>query len=281
MKPKVPLVINVSNLVNCGVTPTSVGEAVDRQLSRYKFRNIPLDCNPLEMRTMEDLTPVMDKFFVEAFSASNRSRMKIQTDFITPLMHVIGSNLTVSYDTSGITGPYIVRFSTRKHMNRQENISKTAYILAQFFRRYRVSLFLWRETRNLLVWPGFESSSELSYSAICFAARAAIPGDERLAPIFHAQNFIVANFASIYNCIQENFMESALPDGRIPMLDRCSPTSSKMTDDEVLWHCLCQIVGTFCPTHSCTCVEDGSEYSPINYPDEDIDISGILKDFMR
>lgn len=280
MKSKVPLVINVSNLTNCGVAATPASKAVEKQLRRYKFRDIPLKCNPLEMRTMEEFGPVMDKFFAEAFSASNHSRMKIRTDFITPLMHVIGSNLTKSYDTSEITGPYVIRLSTRKHMNRQENISKTSYILAQFLRRYRVSLFLWRETKNLLVWPGVESTNELSYSAICFAARAAIPGDERLAPIFHAQNFIVSNFASIYNCIRENFMETALPDGRIPMLDRCSPTSNKMSENEVLWHCLCQIVGTFCPTHSCTCVEDGSDYNLIDYPDEDIDISEILKDLM-
>ena len=279
MKDKVPLVINVASLTACGIDKTTVvEEAVEKRLSHYKFRKLPIDCNPLEMRTIEDLMPFMDAFCKEAFAVST-SRVKIRTDFITPLMHVIGSNLITSFDVKDIPGPYLVRSSTRKHMNRKQNISKTAYIIAEFLGRYRNCLFLWRRTRNLLIWPGFETSNELPYSSIVTASRY-IASDTKLAPIFLAQNVLVANFASIYECIKESFMDTAIPEERIPLANRRTPSEEKMSDEEILWHCMCQLIGTFCPTYGCFHVNADIEYSPIDYP-EDIDVDEIVRDFMN
>ena len=257
---QVKMILNLSTLLDVGGKESPVSKAVAKELEKQNVMVLPFtDKSPFDMRWMSDLNGPMNAFISSLGTANNTGkRFIIATDFFTPLMHIIGTHLRHDGPTSATMKfdddtPYIVKSVAIDYDLQQYNIQTTAHLLAQFFGQYRLPLFMWRKTRNLLLWPNLWSSRQLHYSTICTASRA-VCGHSTLAPILHAQNFIVSNFMGIYNYMRNMCLAIAVPDERIPLSNLCTidNTWMSMKPDQILWRCLCQLVGTYCPTHELT-----------------------------
>ena len=281
----VPVIFNVSTLFNCGVAPTPVSEAVDKALSNYpKVRHIPFQCNPLEVKSFDDLQRPMDAFIHKISTIrhpKNGEPYQVMTDFITPLFHLIGVHLKTKLDSHVIDpeAPFAMRQIVTRHTLQAENIDIAARLIAQFLYAYRLPLFVWRLTKNLFVWPNLESLDNIPLSTMYFVSRVHVK-NVSLTPIFYAQNFIMANFMDIYERIRDLYLDEAVPDDRNSLALRTRPDSAPMTRDEILWRCMFQLYGNFCPTHQ---IIIGMDYDTCEeYEDpEDIDASGIVKNFME
>lgn len=154
------MILNLSTLLDVGGKESPVSKAVAKELEKQNVMVLPFtDKSPFDMRWMSDLNGPMNAFISSLGTANNTGkRFIIATDFFTPLMHIIGTQLrhngftppTMNFDDET---PYIVKSVAIDYDLQQYNIQTTAHLLAQFFGQYRLPLFMWRKTRNLLLWP--------------------------------------------------------------------------------------------------------------------------------
>lgn len=85
----------------------------------------------------------------------------------------------------------------------------------------------------------------------------------------------------IYNYMRDMCLAIAVPDERIPLSNRCTIDSTwmSMEPDQILWRCLCQLVGTYCPTHEMN-VENGYDGCELIDDPDDIRVDIIVRDIL-